>query len=184
MSAQHIFIKQQLFWCCIIDNFIVISRDVKIDYWFISLVISVVSQCHCYCHFPDTTTVTGQERRKRQDLIEIFKMYKWLTKMDICELFTSILKFRGTRGHTLKLEKSGCTRDARKLSFSHRVTGCWNSLDQETLHAPSISAFKGRLDKLRKIRVGFFTPLSPRPHGMTDSTVKPHKVRYKVRYYL
>jgi len=97
---------------------------------------------------------TLEERRNRQDLMEFFKMYKGFTKMDICELFTTDLNFKGTRGHTLKLEKPGCIRDNRKF-FSHRVIGCWNSLDQETIDAPSITAFKGRLHKLRQTRVGF-----------------------------
>jgi len=31
-----------------------------------------------------------------------------------------------------------------------------HGLDQEMVDAPSISAFKGRLDKLKQTRVGFF----------------------------
>jgi len=42
----------------------------------------------------------------RQDLMEVFKMYKGFTKMNICELFTKDLNFKGTRDHTLKLEKN------------------------------------------------------------------------------
>ena len=38
----------------------------------------------------------------------------------------------------------------------HRVVGRWNSLDQEMVDAPSVSAFKGRLDKVRQTRVDFF----------------------------
>jgi len=77
-------------------------------------------------------------------------MYKGFTKMDTCELFTKDLNFKVTRGHTLKLEKPKCTRDAMKFFFSHRVKGGWNSLDQEMVDAPSINAFKGRLNKLRQ----------------------------------
>ena len=90
------------------------------------------------------------------------------------------LNFKGTRGHTLKLEKPGCHGDSKKF-FSHGLIGrcIWNSLDQETVDAPSINAFKGRLDKLRQTRTD---PLSPTRHGMIDSPVRPHKVRYKVRY--
>ena len=47
--------------------------------------------------------------------------------------------------------------------------------------------FKGRLDKIRKTRMGFLWilhgPQSPRPHG--DGTpVRPHKVSYKVSYVM
>jgi len=49
--------------------------------------------------------------------------------------------------------------------------------------APSV---KGRLDKLRQTRVGFSWTnlLSPQlSEMMIGSPVRPHKVRYKVRYY-
>jgi len=47
----------------------------------------------------------------------------------------------------------------------------------------SINSFKGRLDKIRRTRMGFllilYDPQSPRPHG--DRTpVRPHKVSHKV----
>ena len=62
----------------------------------------------------------------------------------------------------------------------------WNSLDQETVDVGSINSFKGRLDKIKKNKDGFFLWIlhglqSPRPHG--DGTpVRPHKVGYKVSY--
>ena len=101
--------------------------------------------------------------------------------MDICELFTNDLNFKGTKGHTLKFEKPGCIRDRRKF-FSHGVIGRWNSLDQGMVDAASFNAFKGRLEKLRQTRVSFSwtNPLSPMLHGMIDSPVRPHKVRYIV----
>ena len=37
-----------------------------------------------------------------------------------------------------------------------RVVNRWNSLDQETVDVGSINSFKGRLDKIRKTRMGFF----------------------------
>jgi len=48
-----------------------------------------------------------------------------------------------------------CVRDITKY-FSHRVLRCPNGLDQHMVDAPSINAFKGRLDKLRQTNVGFF----------------------------
>jgi len=109
-------------------------------------------------------------------------MYKGFTKMDISELFTKDPNVKGTRGHTLKSQKPGCITDSRKYFFSHRVVGHWNSLDQEMVDASSHSsanAFKGRLDKVRQTRVGclWTNPLSIRPHAMTGSPVRPHKVR-------
>jgi len=62
-------------------------------------------------------------RRNTQDLIEVFETYKRFTKMDINELFTKDSNVKGTKGHTLKLEKPGCIRSSRKFFFSHRVVG-------------------------------------------------------------
>jgi len=39
-------------------------------------------------------------------------------------------------------------------TFSPRVVGCWNSLDQEMVDAPSV--LKGSRDKLKQTMVGFF----------------------------
>jgi len=47
-------------------------------------------------------------------------------------------------------------RDSRKPFFSQSVVGRWNSLVQEMVDGPSINAFKGRFDKLRQTRVGFY----------------------------
>ena len=66
---------------------------------------------------------TLEESRNRQDLIEVFKKYKGFMKLDVGELFAKDLNVKGTRGHSLKLEKLGCVRDSRKYLFSHRVIG-------------------------------------------------------------
>jgi len=34
------------------------------------------------------------------------------------------------------------------------VVGRWNTLNQHMVDAPNINAFRGRLDKLRRARVG------------------------------
>ena len=65
-----------------------------------------------------------------------------------------ILKEQG--GHTLRLKKKQSVRDVRKYLFSQRVVNTWNSLDQETVDVGSIDSFKGRLDKIRKTRMGFY----------------------------
>ena len=74
-----------------------------------------------------------EERRNRQDLIEVFKMYKGFTRLSIDELFESDINIKGTRGHTLRLKKKQSVRDVRRYFFSQRVVNRWNSLDQETV---------------------------------------------------
>jgi len=91
---------------------------------------------------------TLEERRNRQDLIEVFKMYKGFTRLSIDELFERDVNIKGTRGHTLRLKKKQSVTDVRRYFFSQRVVNRWNSLDQETVDV-------GRLDKIRKTRMGF-----------------------------
>ena len=59
---------------------------------------------------------TLEERRNRQDLIEVFKMYKGFTND---ELFERDANIKGTRGHTLRLKKKQSVRDVRRYFF-HR----------------------------------------------------------------
>jgi len=55
---------------------------------------------------------------------------------------------------------------------AYRVVGRWNSLDQEM-----VDARKYQLDKDKQgWAFSWNNPLSPRPHGMICSPVKPHKV--------
>ena len=96
---------------------------------------------------------TLEEKRNRQDLIEVFKM--WRLKLN--ELFTLDNNIRGTRGHSWKLVKFRCTRDCCKYFFSNRVIrpNRWNQLDHQAVGASSISAFKARLTRIRETRMGF-----------------------------
>jgi len=107
-----------------------------------------------------------EERRNRQDLIEVFKIRKGFSRIRPEERFQFDDRSKGTRGHSLKLVTVRCTRDSRGHFFSNRVIKRWNQLDQEAVDATSINAFKSKLDRLRCVRMGFFmdySPLSPRP---------------------
>ena len=61
---------------------------------------------------------------------------------DIFEEETSTV----TRGHTRKLIKPRCNSTLRLHCFSHRVVNPWNSLTENVVSAPSVNAFKSRLD--------------------------------------
>ena len=98
---------------------------------------------------------TLEERQNRQDLIEVgvFKMYKGFTRLSIDELFERNANIKGTRD---RLKKKHSLKDDRRYFF-HGDCDRWNtcSLDQETVDAGSINSFKGRLDEIRKTRMGF-----------------------------
>ena len=67
-----------------------------------------------------------EERRNRQDLIEVFKISKGFSRIRPEELFQFDDRGKGTRGHSLKLVKVRCTRDSRRHFFSNRVIKRWN----------------------------------------------------------
>jgi len=99
---------------------------------------------------------TLEERRNRQDLIEVFKMYRGFSNVSLHELFTVDENSKGTRGHSCKLVKTRCTRDITKYFFSNKVINRWNLLDQRTVDARTINAFKSCLVNIRDNRMGFF----------------------------
>ena len=55
-----------------------------------------------------------------------------------------------TRGHQLKLEKGRSRLDVRKHFFTQRVVNLWNALPVNLVSAPTVNAFKNRLDTLWK----------------------------------
>ena len=60
-----------------------------------------------------------EERRNRQDLIEVFKICKGFSRIRPEELFQFDDRGKGTRGHSLKLVKVRCMRDSRRHFFSN-----------------------------------------------------------------
>ena len=52
------------------------------------------------------------------------------------------------RSHDYKLFKPRSNLLIRSKFFSNRIIELWNSLPPSVINAPSISAFKNRLDKL------------------------------------
>ena len=85
-------------------------------------------------------------RRKRGDMILMYKIVKGLVRLESKELFTVWEESR-TRGHNHKIFKEHAAKLPRKNNFSQRSVNDWNSLPIDVVNAPSIDAFKNRLDK-------------------------------------
>jgi hypothetical protein len=96
-------------------------------------------------------------RRKIFDLIEVFKILRGFSPLKANEFFQLSQSY--TRGHNLRLIKERFYCDERKYFFSNRVFEIWNKLPQETVNAPSISAFKRLIianDTMRNFLKGDF----------------------------
>jgi hypothetical protein len=87
-----------------------------------------------------------EHRRSRGDMIEV---YKYLHGMYCTQRprFEHPPANHGLRGSTLKLQKNRFRLNIRGHFFTNRVTTSWNSLPQSVVDAPSVNAFKNRLDK-------------------------------------
>ena len=91
-------------------------------------------------------------RRKRGDMIECFKIMNGLVRMETTELFTPIPSSI-TRGHNKRVLRQKSNKAARAMSFSQRTIRDWNILPKNVVEAPSVNAFKNRLDIAWKDKV-------------------------------
>ena len=96
-----------------------------------------------------------EERRNRQDLIEVYKMMHGHTDVPVSTFF-DITADSCTRGHSMKMVKRHCHTDLRLYFFSNRVVNRWNTLSQDIVSAPSVNSFKRHLNILRQKKMGFF----------------------------
>ena len=84
-------------------------------------------------------------RRKRGDMIMMFKIMCGLVRIDVNKLFTNAT-IKKTRGHSKKVFKRHAIKTVRKHFFSQRIVNDWNSLPEHVVEAPSTLEFKKRLD--------------------------------------
>ena len=89
---------------------------------------------------------TLEYRRERADLIQLYKILNNIDLVDKEKFFT-IAEYRQTRGHPYKLFKRRSKLNIRANNFSNRVVNSWNALPENVVNAPSLNAFKSRLNK-------------------------------------
>ena len=90
---------------------------------------------------------TLEKRRKRGDLIETYNIITGKEDIGSESLFMVADNVYGFRGHRLRLNKQPCRLNLRKNLFTQRVVNDWNRLLSCVVEAPSVSAFKNRLDE-------------------------------------
>ena len=86
-----------------------------------------------------------ERRRLRGDLIVAFQYLKGAYKQEWKRLFRWTDGDR-TRGNSFKLRQGRFMLDIRRKFFTQRVVTHWNRLPKEAVDAPSLEAFKARLD--------------------------------------
>jgi len=87
-----------------------------------------------------------ERRRLRGDLIEMYTILTGKEDVNCQHFFQPARDCYGLRGHSLKIFVHRSRLNCRKYFFSQRSVGEWNRLPQEVVDAPSVNAFKNRLD--------------------------------------
>jgi len=87
---------------------------------------------------------TLEYRRKRGDLIQLFKIIHRIDDIDCNSLF-SFSDNQG-RGHCLKLQKPRANKSVKLNSYTHRVINSWNDLPENIVTRNKVIEFKTQLD--------------------------------------
>ena len=113
---------------------------------------------------------TLQFRRERANMLQVFKILNGYEDIDSSRLFT--LSSTGLHGHSLKLFKERSRLLLRKQTFTQHVVDFWNNLIENVVNAPSINAFKSRLNThtrgaASKVCPTWYVPTIQRPQMRT-----------------
>ena len=90
---------------------------------------------------------TLESRRSISDHVICYKIVHGIYDSPITRLFHRKPSLR-TRGHDLRLQELAFNKDIAKYSFPHRTIRLWNSLPDDTVHAPSTASFIHRVSNL------------------------------------
>lgn len=85
-------------------------------------------------------------RRKRGDIMEVFKMTSGIYDTFLPSL-SKLNNNSRTRGHSKKLYQHRAAKSLRKNFFTQRTVNIWNNLPESVISAKTTKSFESRLDK-------------------------------------
>ena len=89
---------------------------------------------------------TLEYRRKRNDIIEVFKIFEAYNDVNYKKFFDQPVASI-TRGHKYKITKNRCNTNIRQNFFTNRIIKTWNNLPENIIDSESIETFKTRLER-------------------------------------
>ena len=97
---------------------------------------------------------TLEYRRYRGDMIELYKLfhdhYTIASSRQLIESLANDTTRQSQRNHRFTIYKDRCQKSVRRSFFKCRTTDQWNNLPSYVVDAPSLNAFKNRLDLIWK----------------------------------
>ena len=91
----------------------------------------------------DLTTLV--ERRKRGDMIQVFKIFNGMEKVELSEEFS--FQHNNTRGHCFKYNKEISRLVHRDNFLLNRSANYWNALPSKVVNARTVNSFNAGLDR-------------------------------------
>ena len=88
-----------------------------------------------------------EHRRVRGDMIQLYKYLHGHYSVQRPQFQLATNEERTLRGNSLKIKKNRFRLDIRGNFFSNRTVNMWNNLPNAIVTAPSLNAFKARIDK-------------------------------------
>ena len=94
---------------------------------------------------------TLEYRRRRADIIEVYKISQGIDKIDKNKLFPKNENLQHTtRGHNQRIFKKHSNTNVRKNSFSQRIVDDWNRLPEDLIVCKTVHSFKCKLNEVWK----------------------------------